>query len=197
MRKNVAFLFSGFGNEAIQKTWLSGIAMLGKYVRSYLLIYLLTGIQSILLFLLVGVPYALAWTFVVMVLDVLPIFGPGILYIAMAVYYLIADDPTKALFLVIGWVVVMVVRQVIEPRIVATSIEIHPLSMLAILLIGFQTGSLALLAYLLVLLVTYSLLKSVGLLKPLFPVEPSGKRKRMRLKRKPPPDGKTEDSAGG
>jgi sporulation integral membrane protein YtvI len=197
MRKNVAFLFSGFGNEAIQKTWFSGIAMLGKYVRSYLLIYLLTGIQSIVLFLLVGVPYALAWSLLVMLFDVLPVFGPGILYIAMAVYYLVADDPIKALFLGIGWVVIMVVRQIVEPRIVATSIEIHPLSMLAILLIGFQTGSLALLAYLLFLLIIYSLLKSVGLLKPLFPVESTGKRKRLRVKRKPPPDGKTEDSTGG
>ena len=183
MRKNISFLFSPFGNDSIQRTWLGGIAMLGKYVRSYLLIFLITGVQSLVLFLLVGVPNALVWSLVVMVLDVLPIFGPGIVYIAMAVFYLVTDDPFKALFLFIGWVVIMVVRQVVEPRIVATSIEIHPLSMLAILLIGFQTGSIALLVYLLVLLILYSLLKSVGLLKPLFPVDPARKKRKKRIAR--------------
>lgn len=178
LKQNIGFIFSSYANQNIKLAWKDGLITMGKYIRSYLLIYLLTGILSFALFALLGIPYALVWSILVAIFDVLPILGPGVVYVPMAIYFLIAGDWKIALFLAIGLIVVMVVRQVIEPRIVAKSINIHPLSMLAILLVSFQTHNINVMFYLLFLMLSYNLLKNVNLLKPLFPVDPTHKKKR-------------------
>ena len=176
IKDNIRSLFSTYATENIRMTWLNGVTMLGKYVRSYLLIYLLTGFQSFLIFSLLRIPFALVWSILVTLFDIFPILGPGAIYVPMAAYYLINGDLKTALFLILGGGVIMVIRQLIEPRIVARSIEIHPLSMLAILLISFKTGSIHVMLYLLFLMITYNLLKNVNLLNPLFPVDPVKKK---------------------
>lgn len=186
-----AYFRSLFSESALvsgRRTWADGLKMLGRYVRSYLLIYFLTFLQTYVLFLLLDIDYPLIWSALVGVSDLIPILGPGTIYLPMAVVRAIAGDWRTAVFLLIGWLVITVVRQFVESKVVADSINIHPLFMLAVLFIAFQAGSVGLLIYLTFLLVFYNLLKHSGMLRPLFPAvegkaeKPKGLRRRKEKK---------------
>ncbi len=187
LKSYVRSLFSDAAIQSGRRTWADGLQMLGRYVRSYLFIYFLTFLQTFILFLLLDIDYPLIWSALVGVSDLIPILGPGTIYIPMAIVRAIAGDWSTALFLMLGWLFITVVRQFVESKVVADSINIHPLFMLAVLFIAFQAGSVGLLIYLTFLLVFYNLLKHSGMLRPLFVSrdEPEKKDKRAgRLRRK-------------
>ncbi len=165
----VRSLFSDAAIQSGHRTWADGLQMLGRYVRSYLLIYFLTFLQTFILFLILDIDYPLIWSALVGVSDLIPILGPGTIYIPMAIVRGIAGDWRVALFLILGWLFITVVRQFVESKVVADSINIHPLFMLAVLFIAFQAGSFGLLIYLTFLLVFYNLLKHSGMLRPCSP----------------------------
>lgn len=168
LKTYVRSLFSDAAIQSGRRTWADGLQMLGRYVRSYLFIYFLTFLQTFILFLLLDIDYPLTWSALVGVSDLIPILGPGTIYIPMAIVRAIAGDWSTALFLMLGWVFITIVRQFVESKVVADSINIHPLFMLAVLFIAFQAGSVGLLIYLTFLLVFYNLLKHSGMLRPLF-----------------------------
>ncbi len=179
-------LFSEQAIASLRMTWTNGLVMLGKYIRSYLFIYFLTFLQSYILFLVLGIEYPLVWSILVGVSDMIPILGPGTIYLPMGIARLIQGDWVTAVLLIAGWLFITVVRQFVESKVVADSINIHPLFMLAALFIAFQAGSLNMLLYLTFLLVFYNLLKQSGMLHPLFTppdsAEPANKR-RLFLRR--------------
>ena len=180
-------LFSESAIQSGQRTWADGLQMLGRYVRSYLFIYFLTFLQTFVLFLLLDIEYPLIWSALVGVSDLIPILGPGTIYLPMAIVRAVAGDWRTAAFLLIGWLVITVVRQFVESKVVADSINIHPLFMLAVLFIAFQAGSVGLMIYLTFLLVFYNLLKHAGMLRPLFsPAGDAGGSKRLPRSRKHP-----------
>ncbi len=161
-------IFSEHLLVSLRQTWANGLIMLGRYIRSYLFIYFLTFLQSYILFLVLGIEYPLVWSLLVGVSDLIPILGPGTIYMPMAIMRVIAGDWVTGLVLIAGWMFITVVRQFVESKVVADSINIHPLFMLAVLFIAFQAGSLGVLIYLTFLLVFYNLLKQSGMLHPLF-----------------------------
>ena len=195
-------LFSPQALESGRKTWANGLVMLGNYIRSYLLIYFLTFLQSYILFLVLKIEYPLVWSVLVGVSDLIPILGPGTIYIPMAIARVVAGDWVTGIMLVGGWLFITVVRQFVESKVVADSINIHPLFMLAVLFIAFQAGSVALLVYLTFLIVFYNLLKQSGILHPLFDAPMAGEvKKRAGLfhrrrapSGRPSPDGTAADS---
>jgi predicted PurR-regulated permease PerM len=70
------------------------------------------------------------------VFDILPVAGSGGILLPWAVIALIRGDVKKAVGLVIIYVVITIIRQYIEPKIVGSSLGVHPL----VTLIGFYVG---------------------------------------------------------
>lgn len=179
------YLKSLFSDEAVdsaRKTWSDGLSMLGKYVRSYLLIYFLTFLQTYILFMLLGLDFPLVWSILVGFSDIIPVLGPGTIYIPMAIAQIIQGNWQNGLFLLLGWVFITIVRQFVESKVVADSINIHPLMMLAVLFVAFQTANFGIFIYLTFMMVFYNLLKQSGMLHSLFdrPIK-RGTKKKMSL----------------
>ena len=175
-------IFSEHMLLSLRQTWANGLVMLGRYIRSYLLIYFLTFVESYVLFLALGIQYPLVWSLLAGIADLIPILGPGTIYLPLAIMRVIAGDWVTGLVLIGGWMLISVIRQFVESKVVADSINIHPLFMLAILFMAFQAGSLNVLIYLTFLLVFYNLLKQSGMLHPLFDsAEAKSGRKNRRL----------------
>ena len=100
---------------------------LKKYLRAYLLIMLITFVEVLIGLLILKVPYAFLIAFGVAFVDLLPIFGAGTVLIPWAIVCFILKDVGTATGLLILYAVSTIVRQVIEPKIVGTSLGIHPL----------------------------------------------------------------------
>lgn len=174
-----------------------GVAMMGRYLSSYLIIYLITFLESLVIFSVLELPYPLVLSIITGIADIIPILGPGAVYFPLAIGALIRGNIFTASALVIAWLVITLVREIIEPKIVSSSIEIHPLCMLAALYFALVSGSFLTLLYFTLLFVFYQILKKVDILPPIFQKSPApsapknaallGRWKRLlaRLKKKP------------
>ena len=102
-------------------------ASLKKYIRAYLLIMLITFVEVLIGLIILKKSYATLIALGVAFVDLLPIFGAGTVLIPWAIVCFIIKDVSTATGLLILYAVITIVRQVIEPKIIGTSLGIHPL----------------------------------------------------------------------
>lgn len=111
---------------------------LGKLFRAYLLIILITFTELTIGLMILGEPYAVAIAAITAFIDILPVFGTGIVLWPWAVISVINGNYLFALGLMILYVVIQIVRQIIEPKLVGQSIGIHPIVTLMAMYIGVK-----------------------------------------------------------
>ena len=128
------------------------------------MIYTITFILTLIFFSILGINYALLLSLTAGIADVLPIFGIGFVYWPLAAYLLINGETAMGIAVLVGYLVMTAIRQFVEPKLVADSIEIHPVMVLAILFFGLRAQSLMLIVYLIVLIMVYQMVKKAGLL---------------------------------
>lgn len=170
----VVGLFSRDAAVSLKSASRHGANISGKYVASYLLIYFITFVETLIVFFALGVPYPLVLSIITGFADILPVLGPGTIYIPLAVIYLFSGDFFRAIVLIVCWLLITALRQVIEPKIVSSSINIHPLTMLAAIYFALIANNFWILIYFSMLVLLYQVLTQVGLIPKLFekvPVE--------------------------
>ncbi len=104
---------------------------LGEYLRSYLLIMLITFAELYLGFTLLRVEYSLLFAVVIALVDFLPLLGVGTVLIPWGGAALLLGNYRLGIGILVIYAVVCVVRQFIEPRIVGKFIGTHPVVALA------------------------------------------------------------------
>lgn len=139
-----------------------------KFVRSYLVLYLITFVESLFIFILIGLEYPIVFAFLTAVSDLLPILGPGTVYLPIAVIKFFNGDYLSAITLVIFWAIIVIIRQIVEPKIVSGSIKIHPLLILSALYFSIVSSNLWVLFYVILLFLVYKILVEAQVLRPLF-----------------------------
>lgn len=152
-----------------------GASISGRYVMSYLLVYFITFLETLVVFYALGVPYPLVLSIVTGIADVLPVLGPGTIYIPLALIFLVQGDFFRAAALLICWLLITGIRQVIEPKLVSSSINIHPLYMLAAIYFALIAGNFWVLIYFSALAILYQVLTQAGMLPHLFERDPPEK----------------------
>jgi sporulation integral membrane protein YtvI len=139
--------------------------MLGNYLLSYLLIIGITFIETIIVFSIFKVKYAFILSVICAIADILPILGIGAVYIPLAViYFFLIKSYVTAFGIIISYILVSVIRQIIEPKIVSSSLGIHPVAALAALFIGLKANGLSGIFFCMFLVVFYNILKRVDIL---------------------------------
>lgn len=114
------------------------IATLLRYVRAQLVLMSITFLELFVGFLVLGLDYALAAALLVAVIDALPILGTGTVLIPWGLYSLIMGDYRLGIGCLALYGIILVVRQILEPKIVGDSIGLHPLITLMSMYIGLK-----------------------------------------------------------
>lgn len=115
-----------------------------KMFRAYGLIMLITFLELFLGFSilrLLGIMennYAVLIAAAIAIFDILPVAGSGGILIPWALVSLILGNIPQAIGLVVIYVVISIIRQYIEPKIVGDSLGVHPLVTLAGLYFGLK-----------------------------------------------------------
>jgi predicted PurR-regulated permease PerM len=109
----------------------------GNYVAGALLQATVAGLLAWIMLSILGVPYALPLAVVVFLLDLVPLVGATLGAIIVGVVTLFSDFPTDT----IVWVIFSVIYQqventVIQPRIQARAVAVHPFVVLVSVLFG-------------------------------------------------------------
>ena len=115
----------------------AAVAAIG-YLRSYSLILLITFAEIFFGLSVLGVEYSFLIAAISAAVDILPVFGVGIILLPWAVYCLITRDLFLGIGLIILYVITLVVRQFIEPKIVGENLGLHPLLTLASFYLGYR-----------------------------------------------------------
>lgn len=171
IKKQAMSLFSKSAAVNIRSASRHGVNMSGKYVCSYLLIYFITFVETLIVFAALGIPYPLVISIVTGIADVLPVLGPGTIYIPLAIFYLLTGNFFKAGALIVCWLLITSIRQIIEPKIVSSSINVHPLTMLAAIYFALIANDVWILIYFSGLILLYQILTQLDILPTLFEKE--------------------------
>lgn len=109
-----------------------------KLFRAYLMIMTVTFSELLIGFSIMGIKYALFLAAIIAILDIMPVLGTGGVIIPWAIYSLTVGNIRLAISLFILYVVILVVRQILEPKIIGAQIGVHPLLTLASIYIGLK-----------------------------------------------------------
>ena len=129
---------------AIVKTrrLLGGI--LGKMLKSYATLIFITFCEvsiGLNILKLIGVyegGYILVLSIITAIVDILPVLGTGTVLIPWAIYNLFTGNVGLGIGLIILYVAITVIRQVLEPRLVAMNVGLHPVITLFGMYLGVQ-----------------------------------------------------------
>lgn len=115
----------------------AAVAAIG-YLRSYSLILLITFAEIFFGLSVLGVEYSFLIAAVSAIVDILPVLGVGIVLLPWALFCLITKDIFLGIGLIILYVIIVVVRQFIEPKIIGENLGLHPLLTLAAFYLGYR-----------------------------------------------------------
>ncbi|MBQ9659308.1 MAG: sporulation integral membrane protein YtvI [Clostridia bacterium] len=131
------------------KVWMKKIgnhlreisATLGGYLKAELILVFVSFIISlvglyILMFTGFNIKYPLLIALGIAFVDALPILGSGTVMVPWAVVASLDGDIHLGIAIVVIWIIMCIVRQVLEPKVVSNKIGIHPI----VTLIGMYTG---------------------------------------------------------
>ncbi len=106
--------------------------------KGYLIIMLFTFAEVCLGLTLIGIENSIAVSFIVAVVDMLPVFGTGVILIPWGVYLLISGQITRGICILILYVICAVVRYFAEPKIIGKKVGISPLVSLLTMFVGLK-----------------------------------------------------------
>ena len=87
---------------------------------------------------ILGVDNALAIALVIAVFDVLPVLGTGGIMIPWFLFCFMNAQPKLGVGLLILYLIITIIRNIIEPKVVGKQIGLHPLLMLLCMYLGVK-----------------------------------------------------------
>ena len=109
-----------------------------KMIRAYAIIMTITCLELFIGLSILKIEYALVLALIICVVDILPVLGTGTVIIPWAIYEFIMGNANMALGLVVMYILITVIRNFIEPKIVGQSVGLHPIVTLTSMYVGLQ-----------------------------------------------------------
>lgn len=127
LNQNLRKIISSFGNYLKAESILVLISFIEILIGLYILKILKFGIEY---------PFLIA--FVIAIIDALPILGAGTIILPWAIISAVNGNIKLAIGLVILYIIIVAVRQIVEPKIVSSNLGIHPIFTLVSMYTGFK-----------------------------------------------------------
>jgi sporulation integral membrane protein YtvI len=139
--KNLRKLIPGGAKSTLSEFKKDMSLALVGYIRAQLILMTITFFELTVGFTIIGgevASYALLLGICIAIIDALPILGAGAILIPWGLYSLAAGNVRVGVSLLILYGICMLVRQILEPRIVGKQIGLHPLLTLMAMYAGLR-----------------------------------------------------------
>ena len=123
---------------SLAKKYISGTVAI--YLKSYSIILSITFAELFVGFLILGIKPAIVIAFVIAIMDILPIVGTGLILIPWGIVQLMLGNLPGGIGILVLYLVITIVRNTIEPRIVGKQIGLHPLVALISMFVGVKVA---------------------------------------------------------
>lgn len=164
-----------FMEQHMPKKWVQKIGIhireitrnLGGYLKAQMILILVSFVISVIglyIFKFVGmnVKYPLLIALAIGFVDALPILGSGSVMVPWAIISALNGDLRLGVSILILWIIMSLVRQFLEPKIVSGKIGIHPIFTLIAMYTGFKVmGVMGMLVGPIVLIIIKSVLGNI------------------------------------
>lgn len=131
-----------------------------KYLRAYIIIFLITFFELLAGLLILRINYAFLIAFAIAAVDIFPILGTGTVLVPWAAIMLIMGDHFAGIGLIVLYAVITIARQAFEPKILGDSMGMHPLVTLMGMYLGCRLfGVAGLILVPMVIMIVFSCIK--------------------------------------
>lgn len=157
--------------EILSKVFSNAYLLVRRFIRSYMVLYVITFIEAAFIFYLTGVEYPLPFAFITAVADILPILGPGTVYLPFTVIFILQKNYLAGITILVFFLLTAILRQIMEPKIVSDSVKVHPLIVMTGIYLSIAAMNLWLLFYVVLLFLLYKVLSVSGVFDSSKPTE--------------------------
>lgn len=130
-----------------------------KYIGTYSVLVLCTFIITFIGFSILRIPYTLLLSLTCMILDLLPIVGMIMVFLPLLVIYFFVGKYITVIFLIILFCLIMITRNILEPKLLSSSLELSQLSVLIAIFVGVNAGGFKGMIYLMALFISFNFYK--------------------------------------
>lgn len=114
----------------------------GGYLKTQFKLMIIILLVLLLGFKLLKVEYALLLAFITAILDFLPVFGTGTIIGPWVILKIISGDYLYAVFLIIIYLVCLLLKQLLQPKIMGDSVGLSPLYTLFFMFVGYRLNGI-------------------------------------------------------
>ncbi|TCP69056.1 sporulation integral membrane protein YtvI [Baia soyae] len=108
------------------------------FVRAQATLISISGLIMLVGLLILGVKYPFTLAVVITIVDLLPYLGVGAVVIPWIIYLFLVGDVELAIGLSVVYAIIVITRQILEPKLVASNVGLDPLLTLIALFVGLQ-----------------------------------------------------------
>lgn len=112
----------------------------GGYVKAQLIIMVVIFVIICFPLGFMGVRSFILISFIIAFLDLLPFFGTGVILGPWAIYQILMGNVTLGIVLILTYVATQIIRHVLQPKLVADQVGLHPLVALFFIFLGYRLG---------------------------------------------------------
>lgn len=131
-----------------------------KMLKGYILLMLITFTELTIGLFILGQKNAILLAAIICIIDILPVLGTGAVVIPWALICLFTGDIWKALGLILMYIIITIIRNFLEPKVIGNQVGLHPLITLLAMFCGLKIlGVVGLFGFPLTLIVLNDLYK--------------------------------------
>lgn len=140
-----------------------------KLLRAYLILMLITFTELSIGLAFIGIKNPIGIAAIIAVVDILPVLGTGTVIIPWGIFELLLGNTIPGVCLLILYLIVTIVRNILEPKIVGGHIGLHPLITLTAIIVGLKAvGLLGMIAFPITILILKDLAEKGVISLPVF-----------------------------
>lgn len=126
-----------------------------KIIKGYVILMAITFVELWIGFIILKIKNAYFWALLIALIDFLPILGTGIVMLPWAVYCVFSGNTALAVGIAAVYIVIVILRNFLEPKIVSQQMGINPLFILFSMYLGLKLfGGAGLIVFPIILMVT-------------------------------------------
>jgi sporulation integral membrane protein YtvI len=108
------------------------------FIKAQATLISITTVIVLIGLLFLRVEYAITIALIIGIVDILPYLGTGLIFVPWIIYSFFTGDVAFTIGLLVLYIIVIVQRQIMEPKILSSSIGLDPLATLIALFVGFK-----------------------------------------------------------
>lgn len=163
--KNIQTIDLGKNNNIIRKIIYKIYFLIINYIQSYGILLTITLFECIVIFSLIKSNYTFTLSIICVLLDILPIVGTAIVFFPIAIYYIITKNYIYATILIVSYILMLIIRNIMEPKLLSKTMKIHPVLILFSLYTGLKLGGITGIIYIIFFIAFFQILCECEIIK--------------------------------